>query len=169
LVNTTIGTGNLLGQLKMAATATSAYAMYSGCRIRRVSIWGPPAADLVPVIVSVEYSVGTTAANIGNRPRVISDTSVGATRIASVSVKPDPHSAAAMWQLRSTTPATNGALFILNGPLNAIVDVELDLVLQNGESAATAATTTGATPGVLYADNLDTGGLLVPISWPVLP
>lgn len=169
LVETVIGSANLLGLLKMAASATTAYALFNGVRIRRVTLWGPPAADLVPVTVSLQYSVGTNASNIGNRPRQFSDTSVGATRIASVSAKPDPQSAASMWQLRSSTTISNGAVFVLNGPINTIVDVELDLVLQNGETAATATTTTGATAGIVYADSLDNGTLLVPLSWPVLP
>jgi len=169
LVNTIIGTANLLGLLKMAVTATSAQSLLTAVRIKRVAIWGPPAADLVPVTTSIEYSVGTGAANIGNRPRVFSDTSVGSTRVAAVSISPDPQSAASMWQLRQTTATTNGAVFILNGPANSIVDVDMDVVIQNGETASAAAVTVGATVGVIYADALDNGGLLVPLSWPVLP
>jgi len=74
-----------------------------------------------------------------------------------------------MWQLRQTTATTNGAVFILNGPANSIVDVDMDVVIQNGETASAAAVTVGATVGVIYADALDNGGLLVPLSWPVLP
>lgn len=169
LTNVVIGSSNLLGLLKMAATSTTAYALFNAVRIKRVSVWAPPASDLVPVTASLEYSIGTGAGNIGNRPRVYSDTSVGSTRVAAVSAAPDKQSAAAMWQLRSSSLTTNGAVFTLNGPLNTIVDVELDAVLQNGETAPGATGATGATAGLIYADYLDNGGLLTPLSWPVLP
>ncbi len=169
LVNTVIGSANLLGLLKMAATTTTAYALFNAVRIKKVSVWAPPASDLVPVTGSLEYSIGTGAGNIGNRPRVYSDTSVGSTRVAAVAAAPDKNSAAAMWQLRSSSLTTNGAVFTLNGPLNTIVDVELDVVIQNGETPAGATGTTAATVGQIYADYLDNGALLVPLSWPVLP
>lgn len=169
MVNETITTGSLLNLLQMATSATTGQALIAALKIRRVSVWGPPAADLVPVTCSLEFNVANIAANIGTRPQIHSDTSVGATRVASVSASPDPRTAAGMWQGRNqTTSASVGAYFILNGPANSIVDVDLEMVLINGEVPATAATGAGATVGVIYCRPLDgPGGTITPLNWPV--
>jgi hypothetical protein len=169
MVNEVIGTTNLLSLLQMAVSTTSGQALFTGVRLRRVSVWGPPAADLVPVTVSVEYASGSSGFGIGNRPQIHADTSVGATRVAAVSAAPDKDSAADMWQNRTSSAISNGAVFILNGPINSIVDVDLDLVLQNGETASGASTSSGLTVGLVYCRPLDgVGGTIAPLNWPVL-
>ncbi len=171
MINEQITTASLLTLLQMATTTTTGQSLVSAVKLRRVSVWGPPAADLIPVTASIEYSVGTNAGNIGSRPQIHSDTSVGSTRVASVSIAPERNSAAAMWQNRNqNTTGTTGAFFILNGPVNSIVDVDVDMVLLNGEVPSGAASTTGATVGVIYCRPLDgASGTIAPLNWPVFP
>lgn len=168
-----ITSGNLVNALVMALTATTTAPIASAVKIKRVSLWGPPSSTLTPVTVSLEFvSTVVAAASVGTRPTLISDTSVGATRVAFVSAKPAKQSSAAMWQVFGQSGVnTSGAAFRLNGPTGMIVDIEIVLVVQNGESPQTGPTTTGATPGAVYSPKLDfTGaGLLVPTSYRALP
>jgi hypothetical protein len=63
-----------------------------------------------------------------------------------------------MWQSSVFSTPTNGGVFILNGPVGTIVDVDLELAIQNGEAAETA-TGLGVslTTGVVYYNTLDNG------------
>ena len=167
LVAEVISTTDLLNLLCLATTATTAAPITTAVRLLKVSIWGPPAADLVPVTVSIEYRTNA-ATGLGNRPTVHSDISVGATRVASVSVPPAKNSAAAMWQMRQNNTSV-GAAFELNGPVNSIVDFEVECVLQNNEVPPTAIVTAGATVGTLYVRPPGTNQFLVPVSYPELP
>ncbi len=168
LVDLNVGSADLIDMLATALTATTAASLINALRLKRVSIWAPPAQDLVPVTCSVEFT-NNAASGLGQRPRVFSDTSVGATRVASVSVAPPPGSGAAMWQNRfgTGTSVTSGLNIILNGPENSIVDFDLELVLQNNDAFNNAIVTTGAFPGRLYCRSIDTA--LIPVSFPQLP
>lgn len=171
LVNVQMQTSDFLQLLAVANTTTTASSLISAFRIRRVSIWGPPAADLIPVTVSLEYNQTSSAGSVGQRPRLFLDTSVGATEVACVSAKPPPQSAASMWQLYSTQASSGGA-FILNGPVNSVVDVQMDFILQNGETVIANLATTAATVGRVYGGYLDgppSTSLLVPEGLVPLP
>jgi hypothetical protein len=168
LVNAQISSATLLSMLCCVTTATTAAPLCTAVRIRRVSIWGPPAQDLTPVTVSIEFTQFNTAGQVGNRPRVYSDTSVGATRVAAVSAKPEKNSAADMWQLRSQL-TTGGASLLINGPVNSLVDIDLEYVVQNGETPPASVPTTGAVVGTVAVNEPDTGFLLKPVSYPLLP
>ncbi len=135
-------------------------------------MWGPPAASLDPVTVSVEVINNTANGGFGTRRLVKSDTSVGATRVAHVHFKPLKSTPAACWQnVMAGTSTTNGVALTLNGPDNTIVDLVLNCVLQNGETPFTAITTTGMTAGVLYGAQLDgaPAGLLEPVGLLPIP
>jgi hypothetical protein len=161
-------TASNLQQLLVACinpTTTTAIPLVSAYKIRRVHIWGPPAADLTPVTVSIEFVQGT--GNTGARPSVYSDISVGATRNAHVSAAPPLKSATSQWQNVQQTggmPST-GAQFILNGPQSSIVDVELSFVLANGETPTPLFPTTGTVLGVACLSLDGIAGSLIPVSY----
>jgi hypothetical protein len=170
LGNVVIGSVNLLNLLKVATTASTAEPIFNGIKLHRISIWGTIASDLVPVSVSVEFSVGSgTSANIGNNPQVVADTSMCATQAAYVTVKPPKASAAGSWQTRgNTTAITNGTVFYLNGPVNSIIDIDLSYTLQNREVPPSALVVTGATVGQVLCGALDNGQFIQPEDngWP---
>jgi len=171
LVNVNVTSALLMPRIVMALTATTTVGLFNAFRIRSVEMWGPPAATLAPVTVSVEFETPSANAGFGTKRRLESDTSVGATRVAHVFSRPLPDTPAAAWQNSvAATTTTNGAGFILNGPTNTIVDVVLDLTLQNGDTPFTGPAGVAAVPGTLYYNDLDgsIAGLLAPVSGPPL-
>lgn len=165
LAGVTITGRDLFDLVCMATTTTTASQLYESVRIQAVEIWGPMASDLKPVTVDITWPDNTS---IGSPQVVHSDTSMGSSFGAHVRSSPPSWGASSLWQLREAT-ATQ---FILNGPVNSVVDVTLDLVLQ--QQSALAATVShavsGASVGVIYVRALDSvqSGLLVPLSYPTI-
>jgi len=148
--------------IQMAATTTTAYTLIESFKIRSVKLWGPMASDLVPVTVSLEWA--DAVAQLDTNRALISDTSMGSSRCAFINAKPPKSSTASLWQGDSTNPS-----FILNGPINTVVDLDLTFTLvnnQNGDDNPVAITVAGATVGQVYFGRLDgpTTGLLTPVS-----
>jgi hypothetical protein len=148
--------------IQVAATTTTAYTIIDTFRIKRVTMWGPMASDLVPVTVSLEWVDAVT--QLDSNRALHSDTSMGSNRCAFISCKPPKMTTSVMWQGDSTNPA-----FILNGPVNTIVDVTLQFTIinnLNGDDNPVAITVAGAAVGQVYMGRLDgpTTGLLVPVS-----
>jgi hypothetical protein len=142
---------NLLDLFAVAVSATASNRLCSGVKLRRIRVWGPPASTLVPVTVSIEYN-SDPASGFGAPDKLKSDTSMGADRCAYVSYRPPQGCVAAMWQ----GPAAVTRLFQLSCPLNSIVEVDLTMVMQNGETpVATAAIVAGATIGTVFVRGLD--------------
>jgi len=161
-----VGTFDLFDLVCTATAANAAYQMMSGVRIKRVQIWGPMAANLVPVTVSCEWSPNATLL-IGQPSRIMSDTSMGAMRAAYVSTKPPTGSLASMWQSYNGG-AGSAVLFKLAFPANSVVDVDFEFVLQNGETpTSVTAAVAAATVGAVYVRALDSNGsvLLIPVSY----
>jgi hypothetical protein len=158
VTNLQIVSATLISRLAVALTATTSASIISAFRIRSVEIWGPPAADLVPVTVSCEFLNPLAQSGFGTRRFVHTDTSVGATRVAHVLAKPLPGTPCAAWQnVVTSASTTNGAAFILNMPLNGILDIKLDLVLLNNDPPPTGPTGTAMVPGTLVYNSLDGG------------
>jgi len=163
--NLTISCADLLSIVLTVNTATTTTSIFSAFKLRKVSLWGPPAADLVPVVTSIEYVNALSNSGFGQKRFVHSDTSVGATKVAVVCAKPPPGTPCASWQnVVSATTTTNGTDFILDGPTNMIVDVDMDFVILNGEIPFTGPAVTGQAPGAIIMNTLDGGqsGILIP-------
>lgn len=161
-----IATSDLMSLIVDGLTTTTSASIFSAFKVKRVSLWGPPASDLVPVTVSLEYANPLSNSGFGARRLLYTDTSVGSTEVAFVTGVPLTGTSAAAWQnVVLTTTTTNGASFTLSGPINTIIDVDMDLVLQNGESAFTGPVGTALVAGRLYGNSLDGGiaGLLQPV------
>lgn len=155
--------GNLLDAWFIAGTATNCYQLFDFVRVKRVTI----RALAVPNIsapnqigsaatVAVEFYGLATNTIVGGKQR--SNTQLGQTMPAYVSVVPDPKSQAAQFQ------ATNlAAMFLIRAvdananPLaGAVIDV--DVVYRNSADVNPAAVTTaraGLQPGTLYYGGLD--------------
>jgi hypothetical protein len=169
LASPTLITGTeLLQSVLVALTATTTSAIYTAYRIRRVQMWGPPAADLVPVTVTLEFAPSIGGGAVGQRPRTYSDTSVGATEVAVVDQKPSPNSAAAMWQSNLGSGLTAGGALSVSGPANTVIDVVMDLVLQNGDPVLAGPAAVGATAGRIYGGKW-AAGVIIPLGVIPLP
>ncbi len=153
-----------LGDLWCTATAANAaYQNANAFRVKAVEIWGPPASTLVPVTVSIEFS-GLSAGSTGPS-REISDTSVGASRVAHIYARPPRDSMASLWQPTNTT----AELFSITIPTNAIVDLHITYVVRDdGSALAVGSAVAGATTGANYIRvlNSNSGGTtLTPVSY----
>jgi len=164
-VGNAVSTNNLLQLLVMLNDAgTSGTLLPIAIRLRSVEMWGPPASSLAPVTVSVLYPAGANS-SISNPEVIHSDTSVGATVVAHVFSKPPPGSLASMWLSHDT--ANN--VMKLNFPLNAIVDVVVDIQLPLALATSLAPVTitlagTGDTLVTLCLDGAPSTGVLIPVS-----
>jgi hypothetical protein len=106
--------------------------LFTNIKIKRVSLWSTVVSDTtgtVPQTVGIEFSSANTGGftNPNNR---VTDTSVGNTRVAAVSVKPSKLSSAAYWQGSAST----GDALVLFYTKGAILDVELSFTIQDGEA-----------------------------------
>jgi len=162
---TLITSQDLYDLICMATSATAAFQIMTGVRIRNIHIWGPMSASLAPVTVAIEYL--STGNFLGQPSKIKSDTSMGATRAACVNFRPPPKSLLENW-----VPANSTAnLIALYFPANSIIDVEFDFVTQNNEAPfAVGAAVLAATVGKVYCRALDSNGsvLLVPVQYPTI-
>ena len=161
-----ITAANLLDLLVMATTTTAVNRLFSAVKLTRVEIWAPMASDLVPVTASIEYNSDLVSGVAGSN-KIRSDTSMGADRCAHIRFRPPPETIASFWQ----GPTSVSRLFQLTCPTNSIVDVQLTMVLQNGEAAVAATNAAvAATVGTVYCRGLDAlataGSVLPPVSYP---
>jgi len=154
---------NILDLLCVATSATAAYRLMSAVRIRNITVWGPMSSSLVPVTVSVEYP---NVSYISGPTKIRSDSSMGATKAGLVIFPPPPDSMQVNWLADNSQIAA-----ILQIVTGSVVDIDLDLVLQNGETpVAVSAAVAGATVGEIYCRALDSTGskLLTPVSYPTI-
>lgn len=155
--------GNLLDAWLVAGTATTAYQLFDFVRVKRVTIRGMAvpniaAPDQIASAATVAVEFFGIAANTITGGKQRSNTQIGQTTPAYVSLSPDPRSQAALFQANNTN-----ALFIVRAvdananPLTgAIIDV--DVVYRNSgdvNPAAPGTARTGMTAGNLYFGGLD--------------
>lgn len=155
--------GNLLDAWLVAGTATTAYQLFDFVRVKRVTIRGMAvpniaAPDQIASAATVAVEFFGIASNTITGGKQRSNTQIGQTTPAYVSLSPDPRSQAALFQANNTN-----ALFIVRAvdananPLTgAIIDV--DVVYRNSgdvNPAAPGTARTGMTAGNLYFGGLD--------------
>lgn len=149
----------------VAATATSAYQLAESVRLRRISIWSPPSASLVPVTCSIDW-LGSAAGTFGNSKRV-SDTSMSQAP-ARVTAAPPEGSQVGQWLAASGNSQTIVTLAYAAG---SVIDIKYDLIVRDAATSASVAAAlgvAGATVGANYIRPLDsTAGTatLSPISY----
>jgi len=157
---TTIDIFNLL--LVVGGSDGEGLPIISAFRIRSVSITAP--FQTTSSFCSVEF-VSSTSGNVGSRPLVFSDTSLSTASPAFVMAKPSKESAPSKWQNREAAVGTTGADFLLRHSANAVVDLIIDLVIQNGQTPPGGVPTPGVPVlGQVILNNLDntTSNLVVP-------
>jgi hypothetical protein len=144
-------TTTFLGDLMcVAATTTSAYQLANAVKLRKIEMWGPPSSSLVPVTVSADFAGSTSGAYGPSRIR--SDTSVGATRVAHLVVKPPKDSQVSQWQ----SAISGNQLATLVFPAGAIIDIHYTMTVRDTASVqAVTGAVAGATVGQVYVRALD--------------
>lgn len=152
----------------VATTATSAFQIAAFIRIKKIEMWGPMAADLVPVTVSVDWTGAATAGLFG-KSNVVSDTSVGSSEAAHLVSRPPQGSQISEW----LNAANGNAAFNLTFPSGTIIDFTYEFVGRDDASAQAVGTAVvGATVGANYLRALDTRtpgtSVLVPVSYPTI-
>jgi hypothetical protein len=127
-----------------------------------VELWGPMAATLTPVTVSVEYS-SNNSAQFTAPSKIFSDTSMGMVG-AHVFTRPPKESYANFW-----LGNTGISVMTLTYPAGAIIDLVFDMVLADGQALNTTnVVVVGATVGDVFVNSLDsTTDNLTPVSYKV--
>jgi len=152
----TITSLDLFNLLLVGAGGNMGYPIVAALRLRKVRLFAVQQTIGTSAYVSVEFSISNTPGNVGVKPTVYSDTSLSTAIPAQIAQKPPPHSACSMWQYRPSEGATGGTAFILGCTHNAVVDVIIDYVLQNGEIPPTPITvTSNAGEGVVFLNTLN--------------
>ncbi len=147
----TITDSLLMGAAGALATSTTVGApLYQAVKLKRVSIWTPPASQGAAASCSILWAPGNIVS--GGRGTEVSDTTVSVAEPAHVTSVPPRGSVASFWQNGNT----GQALMQLVAPSGSIIDVELQLVLADGAaSLATPLVLVGATAGAVYYGALD--------------
>lgn len=131
----------------VATTATSATGIYSTVKLNSVTVWGPPASDLVPVTIKLEWDFDS---DVASNSRIVTDTSVGASRPAYLKAVPPISSAQSLWH----KVTDDDDAFTLTYVLHTIIDVVVTLAI-NDDSQSGVIASSGMTPGVMYYICLD--------------
>jgi hypothetical protein len=164
----TISTTDLFNLLLVMITNSTAAPIIAALRLRRVSMWVCPTTTGVPAYGSIEFALSNTPGNTGVKPTVFSDTSMSSATPAFVTAKPQRGSATATWQNRPGNTPTGGAGFQLIHSAQAIIDVTMDIILQNGETPPSLLSTTPSSgftaQGQVFVNTLDftTNNQIVP-------
>lgn len=135
----------------VAATPTTGYRLFAGCKVRRVKIWAANTSATASNTVQVEWE--NVSPTIGSNSRIVSDTAVGVTNVAYISARPPPGSFAEEWL---GTGAGTVQVFTITCPEGAIVDVSYTVALRDDENASSVTrTVAAASVGALYTSYLD--------------
>lgn len=149
-VEKVITSTNLGDTWLFASSAVAGFQMAEVVKLRAIEVWGGPPAALTPVTVSVDWT-GNNVGAIGNDVRV-SDTSIGATRVAHIRTSPSKTSQLSQWQ----NAAGGVTMFSLSCPAGSVIDLHLSFVLRDdGTAQALAAALVGATVGANYIRGFD--------------
>jgi len=159
---------NLLDAWMVATGATTAFQLFDFVKVRRVTIravqptvsTGGGATTYTGATVGVEFLGLVTGSNAGGKSA--SDSALGSSRVAMVSLRPDKLSGASFWQTSNNNVAFVVRCSDAGGNIipGAIVDVELSY--KNGPNVspvAIASAIAGGVAGNLYFGGIDGGRL----------
>lgn len=163
---TAITTTNLGDVWINTPTAVTAFQMSQAFKLRKIEVWaGPTSSSLTPVTVSIDWA-GAAGGTIGTDQRV-SDTSVGATRVAHICTAPSKRSQLSQWQ----STAGSALMFTISCPAGSVIDLHLSYTIRDDGTAQAAAVPVAAVAGANYLRGFDglaaAGTNFTPQSYPV--
>jgi hypothetical protein len=140
--------GQMVGVI--ATSATTSVMLSNVYRLRRLSLWAWPNVLGTPVTVSLGFANSEGGADgQTSRPVVCADTSNSLDTPAYVTLKPKKGSDnAALWFNTQTGNST--AQIILSMPIGAILELDVDFVVDDLGTPNTGPVLIGATLGVTY-------------------
>lgn len=155
----------LLQLFVIALTNATSSRLWRSIRLRKVSAWLAPSQGGA----AAEISIAGIGAGPENR---VADSSMGVTP-AHVVWRPAVQSLAGLW-VQSGAQAYGGegvGMFEATFPTNTVIDVSLDYIFADEDTAVSGPTPAGATAGVVYVVPLDgsAAGVLVPQDYNALP
>lgn len=155
-ISTTATNSQIANFLVIGGGSTTQYKVCNYIRIKWVRIWGGPPSSLAPATIAFQWS-GTVAGSLGPNQQ-FTDTSMGASYISHMKIKPPVNSSAAQWVAtgNGAAPGTN-VVFNYVLPPSAVLDICLDCSINDDTTASSITTTNTGTLGVLYALALDHG------------
>lgn len=162
---TAISCRNIGDSWLFASAANAGFQIMQAFKIKSIRVWAGPSSTLAPVTVALDWS-GATAGTLGS-DKLVSDTSIGATRVASIHCVPPKDSQLSQWQ-----SATSGnQIFQITCPAGSVIDLSLSILIND---VATAQAVQNAPVGLSVGSNYMRGfdGLataasnFVPISYP---
>jgi hypothetical protein len=146
-----------------ASSTTAGYPIANCVRLRRIQVWAPPASQGAGVTVSVLFPSTNQSPS-----KEFSDTSVSVMKPAYVSCSVPPSSTAGFWQ----NSTSNNDMWYLTCPSGTIVDIDVEIVLVDGQNNMASCVLVGAATGGVYYTCLDNStnasGKLKPISLSVV-
>jgi len=158
------GTATPLTVVGLQTAANTNTAIFNSFKIKRIRVWGPPAADLMPVTVQVNWDGSSATAGVSQNAasKSVTDTSVGSSRVAHVDSKPPKDSNASFWQGGANIAGTRLCYIVC--PVGAIVDIHLSLRQDFDASIEQVYTSVAAgTVGEIYLGPPDALHLLRPL------
>lgn len=157
-----VGIKDLLDLKCVAATATSAYRIFTGVKINRISMWCANTAATAANTIQLEWT--NSASIIGSSSRMVTDTAVGTTNVAYITTKPPRGGNSADW---IGNVAANTTLFEITCPQGTIIDVAISVTFADDETAtAVSGAVAAATVGILYTRALDSSNV-APALFPI--
>jgi hypothetical protein len=141
-----VSSDDVLNAYLMALTATTSARVIYSAKIRRIRMWGPPAAlGSASTEVGLDLQGGSTTN--GFAPSMAFSDSPMGLQSGYIDVHPSDEYAAGWWLSNALTSIK---LFELYGPVGTIIQLDVDLVLNDSESATSGPALTGASAGQIY-------------------
>jgi hypothetical protein len=160
LVNFGLTRAMLLNHLVVNTAANANARIISGYKLNRITARSEPQGGLAAsnVTTSVEWT------STYGPSKIVSGTSMGI-HPAKICTKPPKQSLASFWSL--TGSSETDVIAILNFPAGSVIDIDYTIILSNGETPVSVASTAAGTVGTLYMLYLDgsTSGQIAPVSY----
>jgi len=144
-------------------SGTSAYRLAYAVRIKRINVW-----SIAPAATTGGAGLGITTGSIEwvseyGPNQIVGATSLGIATPSHFSSVPPKDSLAAMWSQSGSNESTVVVILVVN--TSDVIDVEFELVCQDGQTPVDASTSASGTAGKLYARYLDGGSSFEPFGY----
>jgi hypothetical protein len=154
VVDDVVSALELYRALVVALTSTTSANLFAAVRLRKVELWGSPdPATGIPATCKIEWSTNAGGTGLNSGPSTaISDTVMGTGKYCHVRSVPPANCLAGFWL--NGAIGTSFDLFEFSIPVNGIMDITIDAVLNYAEPAIAGPALVGATAGTLYIRDL---------------
>jgi len=144
-----------------SGNSTNNFRLVNAIRVKRAHIWS--IASVTSGTQSPSITVTLQWCSEYGPSDIISDTTMGTANPAHVHSSPPRSSIAGDWCLAGQAESTT--MFILQVNAGDIVDLECELILQNGEAIVSVGTSNSGSSGRIYEGYLDGSGLMTPVGY----